>query len=132
MLKKLRFDLARVCEKASGKGYLNRRIWDGLEGPGSLKQAAPKAVITWNDYRAAVSSLQERDKLALDLVVFVDEHFGQQTSLMRLHYSELAPWSIHSLTSLPTGTWAIRTDAAVPWSERLQQASYGRTSILRP
>jgi integrase len=71
MLRKLRSDLIRICRKASGKGYLDRPIWEGLDRAESLKPANQKKTASMEQYVEAWLIQEARDRLAFDLAGLV-------------------------------------------------------------
>ena len=71
MLKKLRADVKWVCQKAKSKGYLSHAIWEGLDRPAALKPTAPKLTFTIPKFAECWGVLEERDRLAFELVTFV-------------------------------------------------------------
>ena len=80
MLLKLRSDLTQILKHAFGGRYLDHQIWVGLDTVGAQTPAAEKRTISLAEYVTAWNALEERDRLAFDLVMFIglrqSEAFG--------------------------------------------------------
>lgn len=82
MLRKIRIDLIQVFEFAHGNEYISRNITTGLPVIKPMAQAAEKRTLSLADYAAVWKALEERDRLAFDLVMIVglreSEAYGLQ------------------------------------------------------